>query len=321
MRKKRMKANLLACVLICSLPVTTSFAMDKEDFFRYLINSSYPETNENNAENTNNNDKKDSVSVKDNDNEKDNKDDYIKVHIGEENIPKLNSEKEYANKEDNTDTSINYKDNVRVTGEKPRILIYHSHAGETYADSSAGNYHSKDRNNSVIKIGDLLTTELTNKGWGVVHNTTYNDYPSHNSSYLKSLETMKSMMNNYNDIDITIDLHRDGRTIYNESSKKKYHDEHTTKINGESVAKISFVVGMKNNKIDGIMKIANDLTNLANEKYPGLARPVSKNKYGRYNQLVSKNAILIEVGSNAVSTKEASASVKYIADVLDSYFK
>ena len=201
------------------------------------------------------------------------------------------------------------------------MLIYHTHSCETYSNSPAGNYHSNDPENSVIKVGNLLTTELTKKGWGVVHNTTLHDDPSYNNSYSNSLKTVKSMLANYKSVDIAIDLHRDGKTLSNDSVKKEYNKEYTTTINGETVSKICFVVGMRNENVDEVMKIANDLTNLANEKYPGLARPVVKKDNGRYNQYVAKNGILIEVGCNAVSVEEASASVKYIADILDSYFK
>ena len=125
------------------------------------------------------------------------------------------------------------------------------------------------------------------------------------------------MLSTYNSVDIAIDLHRDASTNVTEETNKNY----TTTINGEKVAKICFVVGMKNQNVDEVMKIATDLTNLANEKYPGIAKPVVKKSYGRYNQYMAKNGILIEVGSNAVSVEEASASTKYIADILDSYFK
>ena len=314
MRKKRIRAKLLACVLICILSTTTSFAMDKEDFFRYLINSSYPETNTN--------EEKDSASTNNNDdNEKnDNNDDYIKVHIGEENIPTLNADKNSESKDKSeSDVSLlnEYKDNVRVTSATPRMLIYHTHSCETYSNSPAGNYHSNDPENSVIKIGNLLTTQLTNKGWGVVHNTTIHDNPSYNNSYSNSLKTVKSMLSAYNSVDIAIDLHRDASKYVTEETNKNY----TTTINGEKVAQICFVVGMKNQNVDEVMKIATDLTNLANKKYPGIAKPVVKKSYGRYNQYVAKNGILIEIGSNAVSVEEASASTKYIADILDSYFK
>lgn len=312
MNINRIKAKLLVVVLICTLP-SVSFAMDKEDFFRYLINSSYPETSATDDE----------ESVSKNSEESKNNNEYIKVHIGEENIPKVDE-----NTDENADDSIDaasiltqYKDNVRVTSANPRMLIYHTHSCETYSNSPAGNYHSNDPENSVIKVGNLLTTELTKKGWGVVHNTTLHDDPSYNNSYSNSLKTVKSMLANYKSVDIAIDLHRDGKTISNDSVKKEYNKEYTTTINGETVSKICFVVGMRNENVDEVMKIANDLTNLANEKYPGLARPVVKKDNGRYNQYVAKNGILIEVGCNAVSVEEASASVKYIADILDSYFK
>ncbi|SCH36947.1 MULTISPECIES: stage II sporulation protein P [unclassified Romboutsia] len=306
MEKKRIKAKLLACVLICILP-TTTFAMDKDDFFRYLIDSSYPETDTNQE--------KDSA-IK-NEEESEESEDYIKVHIGEENIPTLNAGSEETKKESAIALSTQYKDNIRVTSSNPRILIYHTHSAETYSNSPDGNYHSQDIENSVMQVGSLLTTELSNKGWGVVHTTKYHDYPSYNNSYSSSLSTIKTLLSQYNTVDIAIDLHRDASAEVNEESNKNY----TTTINGEKVAQFCFVVGMKNENIDEVMKTATDLTNLANEKYPGIAKAVVEKPYGRFNQYVADKGILIEVGSNATSIEEASASVKYIADVLDSYFK
>ncbi len=305
MEKKRIKAKLLACVLICILP-TTTFAMDKDDFFRYLIDSSYPETDTN--------EEKESATKSE---ESENSEDYIKVHIGEENIPTLNANSEETKKESAIALSTLYKDNIRVTSSNPRMLIYHTHSAETYSNSPDGNYHSQDIENSVMQVGSLLTTELSNKGWGVVHTTKYHDYPSYNNSYSSSLNTIKTLLSQYNTVDIAIDLHRDASSEVNEKSNKSY----TTTINGEKVAQFCFVVGMKNENLDEVMKTAKDLTNLANEKYPGIAKAVVEKPYGRFNQYVADKGILIEVGSNATSIEEASASVKYIADVLDSYFK
>ncbi|MFR8151916.1 MAG: stage II sporulation protein P [Romboutsia timonensis] len=41
----------------------------------------------------------------------------------------------------------------------------------------------------------------------VIHSTTYHDSPSYNNSYKRSSNN-KSVMNQYNDVDITIDLQR-----------------------------------------------------------------------------------------------------------------
>ena len=303
MKNNRIMAIIVVCVLICILP-GNALAMEKDDFFRYLINTSYPEAETNKSEESN---EATNMEVKD---------DYIKFHIGEENIPTIGTNND--NTQEYKSVLLNqYENDIKVTSVTPRMLIYHSHSAETYSNSPDGNYHSKDIENSVMKVGSILTNELSNKGWGVVHNTTYHDYPSYNNSYSNSLKTIKSMLANYSSIDIAIDLHRDASKYVNEESNKKY----TTTINGEKVAQICFVVGMKNENVDEVMKTATELTNLANEMYPGIAKAVVQKQYGRYNQYVAEKSILIEVGSNATSTEEASASAKYIANILDSYFK
>ena len=57
------------------------------------------------------------------------------------------------------------------------------------------------------------------------------------------------------------------------------------------------------------------------KKYPDLIMPVVFKPYGRFNQSISDNAILVEVGSNGTTSAEAQASAKYLAEILDGYFK
>jgi stage II sporulation protein P len=57
-------------------------------------------------------------------------------------------------------------------------------------------------------------------------------------------------------------------------------------------------------------KLAIKLTNKINELYPGLAKDVYY-KTGRYNQHVSTNAILIEVGSTLTTLEEAERATVY----------
>ena len=57
------------------------------------------------------------------------------------------------------------------------------------------------------------------------------------------------------------------------------------------------------------------LTNKVNELYPGLAKPVYV-KPSRYNQHVSTKAILIEVGSNLTTLKEAERAAYYLAEAI-----
>ena len=303
MLRKTKKVISLLCALIFILP-TLSYSMDKEEFLKFLIESSYPESS------TKNDNLKE---------EKDKEEDYIKVHIGEENIPTLNSNSN--NKENVSVSSSEYKNDIRLTKENPTMLIYHSHAGETYSDSPEGNYHSQNKEKSVIEVGTLLTEQLSKKGWGVAHSTKYHDYPDFTKSYASSLETVKSMLNNHKNINIAIDLHRDGRDLNTDADMQKENERMTTTYNGEKVAKFFFVVGMKNTNVDEVQELAEDITKFAQSKYPELVLPIVKKQYGKFNQYMAQNHMLIEVGSNGTSSEEAKASAKYIAEILDEYFK
>ena len=168
MIKNKIKAIEIGFLIVCILP-TVSQALDKEDILKYLVKSSYPEVkviddegNENNTENdktTNNEDDKE----------------FVNVYVGEENIPQENESNDKDLKETSSTLNSNYKNDLRVTKDRPQILIYHTHSSETYSDSSKNNYHSTDIEHSVMAVGNVLSTELTEKGWGVVHTTKYND--------------------------------------------------------------------------------------------------------------------------------------------------
>ena len=310
MLRKTKKVISLLCALIFILP-TLSYSMDKEEFLKFLIESSYPESS---TKDDNSKEKEDEVDKTANKEE-----DYIKVHIGEENIPTLNNNSN--NKENVSVSSSEYKNDIRLTKENPTMLIYHSHAGETYSDSPEGNYHSQNKEKSVIEVGTLLTEQLSKKGWGVAHSTKYHDYPDFTKSYASSLETVKSMLNNHKNINIAIDLHRDGRDLNTDADMQKENERMTTTYNGEKVAKFFFVVGMKNTNVDEVQELAEDITKFAQSKYPELVLPIVKRQYGKFNQYMAQNHMLIEIGSNGTSSDEAKASVKYVAEILDEYFK
>ena len=311
MIKKTKKIISIICVLICILP-TVTYSIDKEEFLKFLIDSSYPESSNQTEDTINKDNKEDEKTVN-------NEDDYIKFHIGEENIPTLNSNDE---KEEVSVASSEYKNNIRLTKDNPTMLIYHTHAGETYSDSPEGNYHSQNnKDKSVVEIGTLLTEQLNQKGWGIAHSTKYHDYPQFTKSYINSLDTVKTMLNNYKSINIALDLHRDGRDLKTEDDMKKESERMTTTYKGEKVAKFFFVVGMKNENINEVQSLAEDITKFAQSKYPELVLPIVKKQHGKFNQYMAKNHMLIEIGSNGTSSDEAKASVKYVAEILDEYFK
>lgn len=316
MNKNKIKAIKIGFLIVCILP-TISQALDKEDILKYLVKSSYPEVKVIDKED--NKKKNDEQSLKSTNNIKNNTDDkeYVNIYVGEENKPEIN--KGQASKITSNIIDSSYVNNLMVTKDKPQILIYHTHSSETYSDSPKNNYHSTDIENSVMAVGSVLSKELTKKGWGVVHSTKYNDL-SYNQSYSTSAKTVKSILSKYDSVKIAIDLHRDGQSLKNEQVKKSVHDKYTTEINGETVAKFFLVVGQRNQNVGELKRQAEEITKLAEKKYPGLVCPVVTKQYGRFNQYMSENGLLIEIGNNATSTKEALATSKYVAEILDEYY-
>lgn len=310
--KKIASVGISACIIFGGC-IKISYALDNNEFLKFLINTSYPETKlEQPKEDKKENNKEDKVDNREKD--------FIKPYVGVENLPEVENKLDDVDETGVASMSSKYVDNVLVTKDQPQILVYHTHGGETYTNSPAGNYHSEDKANSTLEIGALLTKELAKKGRGVVHNTTYHDIPEFIGAYSRSLKTIEAMQSKYDSLDIIIDLHRDGRD-FNKIPKEEFHDQCTTNMNGESVAKFCLVVGKLSDNYQQNLKIAQEITDYAESKYPGITRPVVIKKNGKYNQYKSDNPLLIEVGGNANTTEEAKAAVKYIADTIDGYFK
>ncbi|MBP3906776.1 MAG: stage II sporulation protein P [Peptostreptococcaceae bacterium] len=322
--KKFISIGLITCMGV-GICYNNTYALD-DSFLKFLINSSYPEAK---VEISNDNkDKKDAEKITDKkENEEntsdkvDNKDEdeFIKMYVGEENMPATQVSLNSMTKGVYISNPL-YTSNILTTSDKPQILIYHTHGGETYSNSPEGNYHSEDKPNSTLEIGAMLTQELASRGRSIVHNTTYHDLPDFNSAYTRSLKTIQNMQAKYGSIDIVIDLHRDGRD-FNKISKEEFHKQTTTTIDGKDVAKFLFVVGEKSQNSKRISELAEDITKFAETKYPGITKPVVRKDYARFNQFTSDNHLLLEVGGNANSIEEAKASIPYIAEIIDEYFK
>ncbi|WP_338559875.1 stage II sporulation protein P [Paraclostridium sordellii] len=314
--KKIISIGLITSVVF-TICIKTSYALEDEKLLNFLINTSYPETKLEQPKDEENKEKEEENKKESKEDKKSSKkeDEFVKMYVGEENLPTEESSNEVAV------TNGKYVDNVLVTKEQPNILIYHTHGGETYANSPAGNYHSDDKANSTLEVGATLTKELSKRGRSVVHNTTYHDLPEFVGAYGRSLKTIETMQAKYSSIDMIIDLHRDGRKLDSKEAEKNFHDTCTANINGENVAKFMFVVGKKSENYAQNLKLAQEITAFAESKYPGITRSVVTKDNGRYNQFKSNKPLLIEVGGQMNTIEEAKASTKYIAEVLDEFFK
>ncbi|MGI6728059.1 MAG: stage II sporulation protein P [Anaerovoracaceae bacterium] len=194
------------------------------------------------------------------------------------------------------------------SSDSPLVLIYHTHATEAYQPVSNGNFHSVSETATVREVGNVLESSLKAKGIAVIHNKTLHDSPSYNKSYSRSVETVKNILAANPSIKIVIDLHRDAAGYSGNKS-------HTFKVDGKKAAQFSLVVGQGNDNVKELTGFANNVIQKANEMYPGFCRGIIKKEY-KYNQYVSNQCLLLEMGNNQNNIEEVKLSAEYLAEAL-----
>ena len=176
-----------------------------------------------------------------------------------------------------------------VFGKEPAVLILHTHATETYLPSDEGNYHSKKKENSVRDVGEVLARSLEEEGISVVHDQTLHDNPSYSSSYSRSAETVKALLNQYPTIRCVIDLHRDATASDAPGA--------TLSVGGKTCAKYMYVVSTAVPNYKANLKLISAMNDIASDKYSGFTGSVLERGYP-YNQSLADRYLLVEFGNN-----------------------
>ena len=202
------------------------------------------------------------------------------------------------------------------------VLIYHTHTHEAYAQDSDDPYEAIetwrtiDEEHSVVRVGSALADALTKLGYKVTHDTTDHEQDALSSAYERSLVTLQGYDERF---DLRIDLHRDA---YVEGL-----EEHFSDSEGERYAQVMLLVGRGDGysgadrpPYEENLAFAQRLTNAINEQKHGLCRNVTVKK-GRYNQHVDTRCILVEVGHNLNTLREALASVPALANGIDTVMR
>ncbi|KEK24997.1 stage II sporulation protein P [Bacillus gaemokensis] len=223
------------------------------------------------------------------------------------------------------DTNKDTKQPAKTTGTRQVAFIYHSHSWESYLpllnltnDPDPNKATSSVTNISIL--GERFREQLASEGIGAVNDKTdvgkklISKGLNSNSSYKMSREIVQEAMASDKELQYFFDLHRD-------SARKNI----TTKTIGDkSYAKLAFVIGKGNKNYAKNLQLATALHETINKKYPGVSRGVIQKGFqtgnGVYNQDLSGQAILIEVGGVDNTSEELNLSIDALAKAFGEYF-
>ncbi|MFB9757615.1 stage II sporulation protein P [Ectobacillus funiculus] len=246
----------------------------------------------------------------------------------ESNIPLeelLQERKGDSTQQSKTETSQTVKPPAQTTGDKKVVFIYHTHSWESYLPqlNLTGDANPNKASSSVSNIsiyGDRLKQQLENYGIGTTNDKTdvgkllVSKGLNSNSSYKVSREIVKEAMASDPDLQFMFDLHRD-------SARKPVT---TAIVNNKPYAKLVFVIGTGNQNYKKNLEVASALHDILNKKYPNLSRGVMYKDFstgnGIYNQDLSGQAILIEVGGVDNTAEELNRSIDALAEAFSEYY-
>lgn len=237
-----------------------------------------------------------------------------------ENIKTISLEynDDYSNMEELKNISEYIEDPNPTTTTEPTIYLYNSHQLENYSFENLDIYGITP---NVLMASYVLRENLNKLGIStIVEETNMSDYLSKNNwdysySYQASRTLMEEKIKQYPTLKYFIDIHRDSVT----------KDYTTTSINNLSYAKVLFVIGQDHSNWEANNNLATKLNNLIDKYYKTLSRGIMQkqgiNVNGIYNQDISPNCILIEVGGVDNTIEEVYNTMNAIADILNKYIK
>ena len=207
-----------------------------------------------------------------------------------------------------------------LTGEEPTVLIYHTHATESYTPQPGEHYQESspyrtlsDQYN-MVSIGDRVAELLEAGGVKVIHDRELHDYPNYNTSYNSSRASVQSYLAQYPSIQLVLDIHRDASGDNN--------NQMTTyaSMDGEPSAQIMLVVAQGTNSrpvprwrenLSLGLKLHTQLERTA----PGITRYVNL-RASRFNQDLSAGAILVEIGAAGDTHEKAMKAAEVLAEAI-----
>ena len=200
----------------------------------------------------------------------------------------------------------------------PKVLIYHTHSQEAFADSVDG-----DASTTIMGVGGYLAELLNTRGIETIHHEGIYDLidgkMDRSKAYQLAEPEIRNILKENPSIEVVIDLHRDGVA-------KTTHL--VTEIHGKPTAQIMFFNGLSRTRKNGEITYLNNpyrednlatsfqMQLMAARYYPGFTRRIYLKSY-RYNMNLAPKSMLIEAGAQTNTVEEMRNAMEVLADVLD----
>ena len=197
---------------------------------------------------------------------------------------------------------VNNKEVIKQIEKLPNVYIFNTHYEEGYNDTN------------VIEISKILTEKLNkNKINAIFEDTNYKEYVITNNllginNYIMIRSIIEEKIKSQK-MDLVIDLHRD-------SISKK---DSIVEINGKKYAKVLFVVDNYYKDYLTKYELANKFNNYLNKNYKGITRGVYVKNGKGFNQDLSQNMILLEVGGYQNNKEELINTLDVISEMIKEY--
>jgi stage II sporulation protein P len=206
-----------------------------------------------------------------------------------------------------------------LTGDKPTVLILHTHATESYTKttenySESSAFRTLDEHYNMVSIGERVADILEEAGITVIHDRSLHDYPSYTGSYNQARKSIQSWLAEYPSIRLVLDLHRDASGDLNNQFRP------VVTLDGVETAKIMLVMGtnasgLKHPDWKENLSLGLKLQAQLERQAPGITRPISLRSQ-RFNQDLTPGSLLIEMGAAGNTHAEALRAAEQLAKAI-----
>jgi len=211
----------------------------------------------------------------------------------------------------------------QTTGKRKVAFIYNSHNRESFLPqmpTSTKPDEAYHKTVNISKVSARFEKRLQESGIGTERDTSdFMDILNqrgwgYGKSYAASRDVVQAAVSSNKDLEYVFDIHRDSLP----------RNKTTKTINGKTYGQIIFVVGADHPNYEKNLRLATKLHYKIEEKYKGLSKGVIQKAgagtNGIFNQDLSGNAVLAEMGGYENSLEEVYNSADVLAEVFTEFY-